>query len=446
MSLLRSIAYAFGFGSGSNDDSFEDEPSALVHPLRKETDTQEEQPEPETAPQPQETAQPSSSGNDIPMSLFDGLLEIFNSSQPDFIKNCLDKEAQRRYLYDKLDHSWKDYMGACEIRLKKEADSRIETLSTKLNTELDSLRARCKELDEKEKTWKEQQLSADRQKRALNEKMRDMEKQMLTVQAEREQLELENRSLMNKIKAASVRESNPERDEIEKTRSAMSNKMITDLRNNNAHLSQKLEAVEKELEQSKAELEEARSCVSQAQESLNARDEEIAGYKQRIEALDEDLADASSALEAMTQIQEKVDQFENILTKRDEKIKALKSEKEQLEDTAANLTNENAGLRKRIEEIVMAQSESEKDLRRTIEELQQAEKPAPAAEEKPKRKKKTYKISAIDDTLDSTHWLVATPPEGTVVKAASAVADNEFGYQAPQRKPEPENDAQMTLF
>lgn len=446
MSLLRSIAYAFGFGSTSRDDSFDDEPSALVHPLRKETDTQEtDTPNPPAEEEEAPQVITPQGGGDIPMSLFDGLLEIFNSSQPDFIKNCLDKEAQRRYLYDKLDHSWKDYMGACEIRLRKEADTRVESLSTKLNTELDSLRFRCKEMDEKEKAWKEQQLSADRQKRAINEKMREMEKQILTAQAEREQLELENRSLLNKIKAANVRESNPERDDIEKTRAAMSNKMITELRNNNAHLNQALEAKTKELEQTQAQLEESQASLNKANESIAAKDEEIKDCRHSIENLNQDLSDATSALEAMTQIQEKVDQFETILTKRDEKIKALKSENDTLNETITSLQNENTGLRKRIEEIIMAQSQSEKDLRKTIEELKQNEK-TPIKEDKPKRKKKTYKISAIDDTLDSTHWLVATPPEGTVIKAASSVADNEFGYQAPQRKPEPENDAQMTLF
>lgn len=444
MSLLKSIAYAFGFGSGSHDDSFDDEPSALVHPLRKETDTPDT-PEEVNQPQPLPDVTPKQEEHAIPMSLFDGLLEIFNSSQPDFIKNCLDREAQRRYLYDKLDQSWKDYMGACEIRLRKEADNRVESLSTRLNTELDALRSRCKELDEKEKTRKEQQLSADRQKRALNEKIADMEKNMRTIQAEREQLELENRSLINKIKAASVRSSDSEHDDIEKTRAAMSNKMITELRNNNAHLNQDLEAVKKELEDTKRTLEQSQAAIDKATKDLTDKENEVQDYKQRIEHLNQELSDASSALEAMTQIQEKVEQFEKILTKRDEKIKTLKKEKEQLEESLATLQNDNTALRKRVEEVVTAQSESEKDLRKTIEELQNAEK-APVAEEKPKRKKKTYKISAIDDTLDSTHWLVATPPEGTVVKAASTVADNEFGYQAPQRKPEPENDAQMTLF
>ena len=68
---------------------------------------------------------------------------------------------------------------------------------------------------------------------------------------------------------------------------------------------------------------------------------------------------------------------------------------------------------------------------------------------KPRRKKKRgrpTKISAIDETLDETEWLVATPPKGAVTKAVSIASDSDFGYQEPPRKQPPVNDAQMSLF
>ncbi|MDE5922864.1 MAG: hypothetical protein K2G79_05155, partial [Muribaculum sp.] len=63
------------------------------------------------------------------------------------------------------------------------------------------------------------------------------------------------------------------------------------------------------------------------------------------------------------------------------------------------------------------------------------------------RPKKTMpRISAIDESMDSTEWLVATPPAGVAVKVAPP-SDPAFGYQEPPRKPQPpENDAQMLLF
>ena len=56
------------------------------------------------------------------------------------------------------------------------------------------------------------------------------------------------------------------------------------------------------------------------------------------------------------------------------------------------------------------------------------------------------KISAIDETLDSTEWLIATPPKGMVAKTTGIASDADFGYQEPPRKPTPDNAAQMSLF
>ncbi len=58
------------------------------------------------------------------------------------------------------------------------------------------------------------------------------------------------------------------------------------------------------------------------------------------------------------------------------------------------------------------------------------------------------KISAIDETLDSTNWLIATPPASRKAKAEAdaAAAANEFGYQEPTRRQPPESPAQMLLW
>jgi hypothetical protein len=80
--------------------------------------------------------------------------------------------------------------------------------------------------------------------------------------------------------------------------------------------------------------------------------------------------------------------------------------------------------------------------------ISEQEQPAAAAPRKRRRrpKKDLPRISAIDESMDSTEWLVSTPPEGVNMKV-STVSDAEFGYQAPPRKPQPPvNDAQMVLF
>ena len=46
----------------------------------------------------------------IRTEIFEGVVELFNKSLPDFLKSSLDVEAQRKYIYDSLDQSLKDYI------------------------------------------------------------------------------------------------------------------------------------------------------------------------------------------------------------------------------------------------------------------------------------------------------------------------------------------------
>ena len=90
-------------------------------------------------------------------------------------------------------------------------------------------------------------------------------------------------------------------------------------------------------------------------------------------------------------------------------------------------------------------AEEEARLKKALEEISNDSAPKPA--EKVRRRKKTVpKISAIDETLDDTQWLVGTPPEGMVAKTTAVTSDTDFGYQEPARKTPPENSAQMSLF
>lgn len=64
-----------------------------------------------------------------------------------------------------------------------------------------------------------------------------------------------------------------------------------------------------------------------------------------------------------------------------------------------------------------------------------------------KKTKNTGKltISAIDETIEDTDWLVSTPPEPKK-KEADKDDESDFGYKAPQHKTTPDNPDQMLLF
>ncbi len=384
------------------------------------------------------------------MTFFDGILEVFNNAQPDFIKRCLDKEAQRRYLYDALGTSFHEYLVSERHRIKSETDTDARSERDRFKTEIEALKEKCKSAEGRENDSEQKRLSADRQKRALNNKVQELEMRIKTIEAEKEQINLENRSLLNKIKVAGVLEGDAKGDagateselgalraEIEslkkeseetamqyKERMAMADRMLSETRNLNAKSTKELDGVRSELE------------------SLR---KEHGATLEKLRTTSEELDNANATLAIANDVQEKVARFEEVIGERDRRIMDLRRDKDQQALRIAELERANSLLQEGIDKTMRERAEEEARLKKALEEISNDNAPKPS--EKVRRRKKTVpKISAIDETLDDTQWLVGTPPEGMVAKTTAVTSDTDFGYQEPARKTPPENSAQMSLF
>lgn len=141
-----------------------------------------------------------------PAAIFNKVVEIFNESLPPFLRECVDPEKQAKYIHDALDDSMKSYLA----QIDRDADSRmkvkLENGQSALRQEIETLREKAKKIEDTSAEWKEQKLSAERQKRALSERVHDLEKQVDSFNAEKEQYELENKSLVNKLRALSIQD------------------------------------------------------------------------------------------------------------------------------------------------------------------------------------------------------------------------------------------------
>ncbi|MDE7407030.1 MAG: hypothetical protein K2M76_01305, partial [Muribaculaceae bacterium] len=124
MSIFNSIKRAMGFGAYDEEivaDVIADDSDASVMPLLDVH--HHDQP----AQQPSHTVEPSvmpvpQDGNKQLLAIFAGVLAIFNEAQPQFIRDCLDRDAQRRYLFDALDNSLKEYLLHLGDDARREAD------------------------------------------------------------------------------------------------------------------------------------------------------------------------------------------------------------------------------------------------------------------------------------------------------------------------------------
>ena len=134
--------------------------------------------------------------------------------------------------------------------------------AAKLQIELDSLRSERKQLEAKRDEQKSQLLSEQRQRRALNDRVKDLEAQISAFEAERDQYQLEIKSMINKMRVAGVRES----DDAE-----LQNR-IKELTDKNAGLTRILEEKDSEIADLSSRLNEAQSAQA-LENALSARSE-----------------------------------------------------------------------------------------------------------------------------------------------------------------------------
>lgn len=458
---MNSFLRALGFRSHDEDlDDLADCPSALPiqssKPSHEQTDTQmrhaPEENIPATSADTDPEAAPQSGGTmpgkepaAFPLTIFDSLLDVFNEAQPDFIRKCLDMDAQRRYLYNCVDTSFRDYISRIKDDACREAYRDRDDEHRRMTEEIDTLRSQLKDTVRTSDDLKALRASADRQKRTFNERIRDLEQQLSTAMAEKEQYDLEVKSLMNKLKVQQIQQSDIQELDDLRARLADANKQITAMNAANAMRENEDAARRRETDTLRSRVEELTRQLS------DARDE---------------IAKASAAKEKQALSDSEIEQLRNRLAEAEVTMKAAEERMVAAESRARDLQSRLETAEKELKEVAARPAEksampfdmleippvqSGKESSATLAEevpsdVKPVEESAVPKKRRGRSKKNMPRISAIDESMDSTEWLVATPPEGANLKV-SVASDPDFGYQEPPRKPQPPaNDAQMLLF
>lgn len=280
---------------------------------------------------------------EIPEELLDAILAIINAQLPPIASQCIDRDAQLRYLANALGAPLQAY----SKRLEQKAISELTGNRQEMQQELDRLRAERNDVTSKREAQKAALLSEQRQRRALNDRNHDLEAKIAELDSEIEQHKLTISSLMNKMRVAEVAESDSA-------------------------------ALREDIERLKAD-------IAAKDEALAAKDRELTALAERIAE-----AEAPAALEA-----------------------AL----EQRRDVSG--------------EASAPASETE---------------PTPKKKRRGRPRKPDTLYSAADDStadLESVDWLL---PGGAPAGHTPTVSDPDFGYQPPKQAPQPDSDAQLTLF
>ena len=482
MSFISSFKKALGFSGEFDEDEFDNDEEFDDDDLLDDPDPADEQSAPQngnidlSASLQSETAIVSEKElNAMSADLFDSVLNYFNSHQPELVKQCIDLEAQRSILIQNIEQNLRSRLLAMADQACRKGENLWAEKQQRMGAELIKLKSEYNSIRLQREEFQNAQLSATRQKRALTERIRDLENQVTNLEAEREQYQLENRSMV-----ARLRNISPDAPAFTPNQPSAANAELNKLSEENKNLNKQLEDIKAQLEATKSELEASKQIsIAQSDSASNieldkSHSEELNEIKEQFQQL-KDLKEnaeltAHKLKQEISESDATITQLQKQLAENAMKADAAEKEIESLKST--------------IESNLYSHAQAESELRTEISRLnalcatippiaaeaQSEFKPTKKKSQSSRRKKnnkyldnslpligddelnkddtapatKPIKISAIDELMDSTDWFVA--PEPQPLKKDPEVEEN-FGYKEPPKKQEPEDDdRQLTLW
>ena len=309
--------------------------------------------------------------DEIPDGVFDGLVEIINANLSPMVLKCLDVDAEKKYLYEALGPGFKTFVKDAKERGLEQARAEWEREKGELNSRVEDYKARCETAENDMKEMKAMKMSEERQKLALKERIRNLEDQVASAEAEKEQYDLENKSLLNKLKVSQVR--NDANEEAEKE--------IVELKAEIARMKAQpvggtsddtVKALEEEynvkMEINNALINDLRAEAAKVKEenstlkaSVEKSSEELSTVTGDLEKAKAELAEMADNLGMLDDIQEQLDKVEEFKKKKEDEVQGLQKKisiLEQEKAKALEAARDEEILKGRIAELEMELSSS----------------------------------------------------------------------------------------
>ena len=325
----------------------------------------------------------------LPDGVFDGIITIINGNLPEFVRDCIDIEKERKAVSVAMGPKFRDYV--LNLRRTSLEDARTQWIDERnaLTGKLAQSNQRADEAVRKASEIKDRLMSEERQRRAIVERSHDLEARIADLEAQHEQEQLQNKGLLNKIKVMQLQVTDSQKDAEEITRL---NKLINDQRTRlakivdleaqiaelnaeNDSLKRQLDEMQQSAEaqeiadEYKSKMEVANALINELRSTAAAKEQEAKALSEKlvvatneITGLQDDLKAAQEELEIAAEIQEKIEQFEVIKERKDAEIRNLRNQLAQSKDADVAAASANSAL---------AQSRSECDaLKAQLAELQ----------------------------------------------------------------------------
>ena len=325
----------------------------------------------------------------LPDGVFDGIITIINGNLPEFVRDCIDIEKERKAVSVAMGPKFRDYVLNRRRTSLEEARTQWIGERNALTGKLAQSNQRADEAVRKASEIKDRLMSEERQRRAIVERSHDLEARIADLEAQHEQEQLQNKGLLNKIKVMQLQVTDSQKDAEEITRL---NKLINDQRTRlakivdleaqiaelnaeNDSLKRQLDEMQQSAEaqeivdEYKSKMEVANALINELRSTAAAKEQEARALSEKlvvatneITGLQDDLKAAQEELEIAAEIQEKIEQFEVIKERKDAEIRNLRNQLAQSKDADVAAASANSAL---------AQSRSECDaLKAQLAELQ----------------------------------------------------------------------------
>lgn len=357
MGVFRYFRNALGFSQSESDEETAEGVDARVTPLRDRQETVAMQNvEPNSIQRPDVMSDKPAvmqenreidTRKQMQLEIFDSVLTVFNESLPEFLQKTVDEKSQKEYLYERLDASAKEYLERIENEAVKQCNNRWEQERRRLLAEIDSLKSMASKEVEDSSEAKKQQLSAERQKRALTEKVRELEKQLADISAENEQYILENKSLVNKLRVTQVLGN--EQTETDRGAAAKIAELAAGLENAQKELADRKEAAENEVENLKNEISSLKDALEQSKMKDDLGDAMLSDLNKRtaeaVEKAREQTSRAVMLSEENAGLRQKLDDAQKALVEETGKMNEMRSELESAKIRVEELSAEYLSLK-----------------------------------------------------------------------------------------------------
>lgn len=455
MSILSSLKKALGFPDeyDEENDAYntveETSPSSVVQSVEA-TDTSENRAD---ALSSEGTSMTLTSAENIqsiitdcelPGEVLDAVIEQFNKTQPEFVRQCIDIKAQRAYLLERMTESLRNKLNLEAENARRIGLQQCEKERSRMARDIENFKSDREKMARQKEELKNAQLSATRQKRALNDRIRDLEQQVTQLEADKEQFQLENRGLINKLRVADVKSNmNPDSD-VDIDRLARENIQLKDrIASLEGQLKEAVKAAEEAAENS-PELQQ--EMIDEIEQKLHEFEDIKRKKDKRINQLNKELTDSRSAVGQLTDKVKKLEADLQGLSEtnsvKDKEIEELRAETKRLTDMINASENSISQRRKnKHHKKTVATADNQPNFNSELT----ADEPltTTTAEEPPTDSSDRPKVSAIDELMDSTDWFTAPDP---VPLKKDPEVEELFGYKEPQRKLTHDDDKQLSLF